>query len=52
MTYSGVIKVRSRKGTIAMLESYSAGLKDGDLSRTAMEIIYLVLAIRGIIVWF
>jgi antitoxin component YwqK of YwqJK toxin-antitoxin module len=29
-TYSGVIKVRSRKGTIAMLESYSAGLKDGD----------------------
>jgi hypothetical protein len=28
------------------------GLKDGDLSRTAMEIIYLVLAIRGIIVWF
>ena len=29
-TYSGVIKVRSRKGTIAKLESYSAGLKDGD----------------------
>ena len=29
-TYSGVIKVRSRKGTIAKLESYSAGMKDGD----------------------
>lgn len=29
-TYSGVIKVRSRKGTIAKLESYSAGLKNGD----------------------
>ena len=29
-TYSGLIKVRSRKGTIAMLESYSAGIKDGD----------------------
>ena len=29
-TYSGVIKVRSRKGTIAMLESYASGLKDGD----------------------
>jgi antitoxin component YwqK of YwqJK toxin-antitoxin module len=29
-TYSGVIKVRSRKGTIAMLESYSSGMKDGD----------------------
>ena len=29
-TYSGVIKVRSRKGTIAKLESYSSGVKDGD----------------------
>ena len=29
-TYSGIIKVRSRKGTIAKLESYSTGLKDGD----------------------
>lgn len=29
-SYSGVIKVRSRKGTIAILESYAAGLKDGD----------------------
>ena len=29
-TYSGIIKVRSRKGTIAKLESYSAGMKDGD----------------------
>jgi len=29
-TYSGVIKVRSRKGAIAKLESYSSGMKDGD----------------------
>ena len=29
-TYSGIIKVRSRKGTISLLQSYSAGLKDGD----------------------
>ena len=29
-TYSGIIKVRSRKGSIAKLESYSSGLKDGD----------------------
>ena len=29
-TYSGIIKVRSRKGTIALLESYSSGLKNGD----------------------
>ena len=29
-TYSGIIKVRSRKGTIAKLESYSGGMRDGD----------------------
>ena len=29
-TYSAIINVRSRKGSIAKLESYSAGLKVGD----------------------
>ena len=29
-TYSGIIKIRSRKGSIAKLESYSSGIKDGD----------------------
>ena len=29
-TYSGIIKIRSRKGSIAQLESYSSGIKDGD----------------------
>ena len=29
-TYSGIIKIRSRKGSIAQLESYSSGTKDGD----------------------
>jgi antitoxin component YwqK of YwqJK toxin-antitoxin module len=29
-SYSGIIKIRSRKGSIALLESYSSGIKDGD----------------------